>query len=100
MAMASTAIGQPKRDRLEARVPSEIKALAEHAATLSGLSLTDFIVQSIREKAEQVIERQKIIRLSAQDSMIFAEVVLNQSEPNEALRSAADRYRALFGDLP
>lgn len=98
--MTLATVAKTKRERLEARVSPEIKVLAEHAAALSGLSLTDFVVQSIREKAEQVIEHQKVIRLSAQDSLIFADVVLNRTEPNEALTNAARRYRELFGDLP
>jgi uncharacterized protein (DUF1778 family) len=98
--MATAVAEQTKRARIELRVTSDIKLLAEHAAALTGLSLTDFVIQSIREMAEQVIEQQQIIRLSAQDSMIFADVVLNQHEPNEALKAAADRYRAMFGELP
>ncbi|MCC6792367.1 MAG: DUF1778 domain-containing protein [Thermomicrobiales bacterium] len=98
--MSPPTVAQAKKERLEARVPSEIKSLAEHAATLSGISLTDLIIQSIKTYSEGIIEREKIIRLTAQDSMIFADVVLNRTEPNEALRDAAQRYRDLFGDLP
>jgi uncharacterized protein (DUF1778 family) len=98
--MSAPALTHSKRERLEARVPSEIKSLAEHAAAISGISLTDLIIQSIKTYSEGIIEREKIIRLTAQDSMIFADVILNRTEPNDALRDAAQRYRDLFGDLP
>jgi uncharacterized protein (DUF1778 family) len=98
--VSAPATTHSKRERLEARVPAEIKSLAEHAATISGLSLTDLIIQSIKTYSEGIIERDKIIRLTARDSMIFADVVLNRTEPNEALQNAAQRYRDLFGDLP
>jgi hypothetical protein len=36
-----------------------------------------------------------VIRLTARDSAILAEALLNPTEPNDALRAAAQRYRVL-----
>jgi uncharacterized protein (DUF1778 family) len=87
-----------KRERLEARISPEQKALFQRAADLTGRSLTDFVVSSVQAAAEEAIERHQVIRLSARDSLIFAEAILNPAEPNEHLRAAAERYRKLFGD--
>ena len=56
--------------------------------------MTDFIVSSAEIAAEEAIERHHVINLSARDSLIFAEAILNPAEPNENLRLAAERYRA------
>lgn len=77
-----------KQERLAARLSAEQKQLIEHAAALSGLSLTDFVVQSAQAAAEEVIQRREVIRLSAQDSAAFADALLNPPEPNEALIAA------------
>jgi uncharacterized protein (DUF1778 family) len=84
-----------KRERLEARVSPEQKALFEHAAALQGQSLTDFLVQSAQSAAEVVIREHEIIHLTARDSAVLAEALLNPPEPNDTLRAAAQRYRVL-----
>lgn len=42
--------------RIEARVDDEVKKLAERAAALSGLNLTDYLVKLIREDAPKAIK--------------------------------------------
>lgn len=45
----------------------------------------------------RTIEETQIIRLSANDSRIFAEALLNPRSPNQKLRVAARRYMKLIG---
>ena len=87
-----------KRERLEARVSPEQKALIQRAAALTGRSLTDFLVSSAQAAAEETIRTHQVIRLSARDSEILFEALLNPPEPNEALQEAARRHRELFGE--
>ena len=87
-----------KRERLEARVSPEQKALIQRAAALTGRSLTDFVVSSAQAAAEETIRTHEVIRLSARDTEILIEALLNPPEPNEALREAARRHRELFGE--
>jgi uncharacterized protein (DUF1778 family) len=94
----AAATAKAKRERLEARITPEQKALFQRAADLTGRSLTDFVVSSVQAAAEEAIEQHHVIHLSARDSLIFAEAILNPAEPNEHLRAAARRYRELFGD--
>lgn len=83
-----------KRERLEARVTAEQKALFEQAASLQGCSLTDFLVRSAQAAAEATVEAQQIV-LSARDSAAFVAALLDPPPPNEHLRAAVERYRAL-----
>lgn len=71
--------------RLEARLPASIYATLKHAAELSGRSLTDFVVSAAHDAARRTIEDAEIIRLSAQDQLLFAEALLKPRVPNDAL---------------
>jgi uncharacterized protein (DUF1778 family) len=84
-------------ERLEARVPADIKAIIQHAADLTGRSLTEFVVTSAREAAEEAIREHEVIMLSARDGVIFFEAVLEAAEPNDALVEAFRRRRELLG---
>jgi uncharacterized protein (DUF1778 family) len=87
-----------KRERLEARVTADQKALIQRAADLSGRSLTDFMVSSLQEAAEETIRAHEVIKLSPEDSILFVEALLNPQEPNENLRKAFREYRSFFGE--
>jgi uncharacterized protein (DUF1778 family) len=87
-----------KRERLEARVSAEQKALLQRAADLMGRSLSDFIVGSAQRAAEEVIREHTIVMLTAQDSRAFVEALLNPPDASERLRAAAARYKQEFGE--
>jgi uncharacterized protein (DUF1778 family) len=80
----------PKSDtaRLEARLPASVYATLKRAAELQGRTLTDFVVSAAHEAARKVIEDETIIRLSAQDQLLFAQSLINPPQPNDALRRA------------
>ena len=80
-------------DRLEARVSSELKRLFKRAADLQGVTLSDFVVASLRQAALQVLEQHELIRLTEQDARLFARTLLKPPAPNARLRAAARRYR-------
>jgi uncharacterized protein (DUF1778 family) len=86
-----------RAERLEVRLPADVKAVIQHAADLSGRSLSDFVVSSALDAAEETIRRHEVIVLSARDSITFVEALLNPPEPNDALRRAFRRHRELFG---
>lgn len=88
----------PARQRLEARVTAEQKALLERAAALEGRSLTDFVVANAQAAAVETIRRHETIKLSPRDSLAFAEALLNPPVPGAALRRAAESHRELIGD--
>jgi uncharacterized protein (DUF1778 family) len=86
-----------KPQRLEARLSSDAKAIIQRAADISGRSVSDFVVSSALEAAEETIRNHEVIVLSARDSIMFVEALLNPKGPNEALRRAARRHREMFG---
>jgi uncharacterized protein (DUF1778 family) len=82
--------------RLEARISQEAKALVQKAADLQGRTLTDFVVASVQAEACRVIEQHQTLKLSGEDSEAFVDAILNPPQPNEALKSAAFRYKKLL----
>jgi uncharacterized protein (DUF1778 family) len=86
-----------RRERLEARITPEQKALFQRAADMSGRTLTDFVVTSLETAAEDIVGSPNIITLSARDSIAFVEALLNPPEPSERLRKAYQRDRETRG---
>jgi uncharacterized protein (DUF1778 family) len=89
-----------ERERISARVPKDVRERLEEAADRTGATLNQFLVQAAIEKADQVLEREKVTRLSARD----AEWVLNVLDqpprsPNTKLQLALNSYqKATRGD--
>jgi uncharacterized protein (DUF1778 family) len=89
-----------ERDRISARVPKDVRERLEEAADRSGATLNQFLVQAAIEKADQVLDREKVMRLSARD----AEWLLNVLDqplrsPNAKLQRALNNYqKATLGD--
>jgi uncharacterized protein (DUF1778 family) len=82
---------QPKNARLEARLPASVYDLLRSAAALQGRSLSDFVVASAREAAEEAIARHELLRLSQAEQERFAAQLLRPSKPNAALKRAMKR---------
>jgi uncharacterized protein (DUF1778 family) len=82
-----------KKERLEARITTGQKTLFLRAATLTGRSLTDFVVASAQEKAMSTVREYEAMTLSARDTAAFVSALLNPPAPGERLRKAARRYK-------
>jgi uncharacterized protein (DUF1778 family) len=98
MTMATQDIPEAARDaRLEARVSTAQKSLLQHAAALSGRTLSEFVVASAQEAARRVIAEHESIRLSREEQLAFVQALLSPSEPNARLKRAAKAYRQRTG---
>lgn len=86
-----------RTERTEARLLPEQKRRIERAAQIKGLSVSDFIVQHADEAAIRTIEQHTTITLSARDSRIFVEALLNPPEPGAGLKAAVRRYKRMGG---
>ena len=64
------------------------------AADLTGATLNQFLVQAALEKAEHIIEKDKLIQLSKNDAEVFFGALENPPEPNAKLMNAVKNYRA------
>jgi len=82
-----------KSERLEARISLKQKHLFQHAANLSGRSLTDFAISALQEAAKNIIQEHAIIQLSLRDQQTFVEVLFAPPKPNNRLLKAAKRYQ-------
>lgn len=78
---------------LEARISSAKKSVLKNAASLKGISLTDFVVNSAYEAAQRVIKEYEQLQLTEADRDIFIQALLNPPKPSENLVKAANRYK-------
>jgi uncharacterized protein (DUF1778 family) len=83
--------------RLTARVSESVRGFIEEAAALRGTTVNQFLAQAAYEKAQQVLDEEHLIRLSARDAKAFFAAIENPPEPNEALKRAARRHAELLG---
>ena len=81
-------------ERITARVSEQIKETLVAAADLTGATLNQFLVQAALEKAENIIEKDKLIHLSHKDAQFFFDILETPPEPNEKLINAVKIYRA------
>ena len=95
--MSETTQIAAKTARLEARLTDEQKALLQHAADLTGRSLTEFVVSSAQEVAARTVREHEVLTLSGRDRQVFLGALLKPNSPNKRLRQAAKRYRSITG---
>ena len=93
--MTSMALEATKTTTVRARLTQEKKSYLEHAASLRGVSLTDFLLDCAYEKAAETIEKHQILQLSQRDTIFFIEMLENPPAPNEALKEAAKLHAEL-----
>jgi uncharacterized protein (DUF1778 family) len=86
-----------KTSRLEARLTDSQKALFQHAADLTGRSLTEFVVSSAHEVAARTVREHEVLTLSGRDRQVFVDALLKPFSPNKRLRQAARRYKRASG---
>lgn len=86
-----------RTERTEARLLPEQKKRIERAASLKGLSLSDFIVQHADEAAIRTIELHTSWTLENRDRNVFVQALLNPPEPSARMRAAAKRYKKRVG---
>jgi uncharacterized protein (DUF1778 family) len=84
----------PKNQRLDVRLAADLKAILEEAAARTGQTLSDFVVSTLAEKAHAVNSQWRQLELSSRDWTVFQAALEDiDTEPNEALKQAAERYR-------
>lgn len=93
MTTLSSDNGPAKSARLEARITADQKALFQKAASLSGRSLTDFVVSSIQEIAARTIRDHETMSLSDSDRKAFVAALLKAPAPGKRLAEAAKHYK-------
>jgi len=87
-------------ERLEARITAEQKRLFKEAASLRGVTLTDFVVSSVHEAAVRTLEARHVIELSRTDQRAFIDALMQPPAPNAALRRAWATHAPSSGRQP
>ncbi len=83
--MASQDTPHTTRDaRLEVRVSAAQKGLLQHAAAMSGRTLSEFVVNSALDAARLVIAEHESIRLSREEQGAFVQALLQPPEAERA----------------
>ncbi len=84
-----------KKARLVARIPSSVRKTIQAAADLEGASLNNFVVQAAHRQAQEILERETIIRLNREQTKRVFELLDKPPKPNAALLSAKAAHRKL-----
>lgn len=80
------------RGRITARVPLSVQETLQTAASLTGATLNQFVVQAALHEAERIIEQERVIRLSVRETEAFLAALDRPLPPNAALKAALDHY--------
>jgi uncharacterized protein (DUF1778 family) len=91
--MPQAAYATKRSARLDARVSRKEKDLIEAAASLRGISVTDFLRTTATDAAHRIIRESEVLTLSERSRKIFVEALLNPPQPNDAAITAARRFR-------
>ena len=91
------AVRDKKQERIDARLTAEAKQQIDQAAALQGRSTSDFMVQAALKEASKVIEQQRIIRLTVDESVALAELMTQEPKLNRASVEAMRRHNEIIG---
>jgi len=88
--------GTGNKSRLVARIPSAVRKTIQAAADLEGASLNTFVVQAAHRQAQEILERETIIRLNREQTRRVFDLLDAPPKPNSALRLAKAAHRKLM----
>jgi uncharacterized protein (DUF1778 family) len=73
--------------RVSARVPSKVYEALAQAASLTGSTFNQFIVQSAYANSQEVIVKERFIKMTARSATVFFDTLKQPPAPNKKLRS-------------
>ncbi len=83
-------------ERIPARMPTAVYDRVVEAAQAVGATLNQFLVQSALEKANEILERERVIKLSANAAKSLFDLMDNPPEPGERLKAAMQRRKVVL----
>jgi len=83
--------------RLEARVSSDQKDFFQRAATLTGRTLSELVIDSTQEAAAKIVQEHEVIRLSREEQVAFINALLTPAKPGVRIKRAVQNYRQKAG---
>lgn len=88
---------QQRTERIEMRCSAEQKELLEHAASLQGQTVTEFVLTSARQAAEQTVRDYDVLHLTLRDARAFVDTILDPPPPAPRLLQAMEHHKAVLG---
>lgn len=86
--------------RLAFRMNRELKERIEQAASLMGLTVTDYVVSTLAERTGEVLERERRITLSDRDRDRFLAALSRPGRPVPTLVATLESQRVKSGRPP
>ena len=83
-------------ERIPARMPREVYKRIAAAAQTIGATLNQFLVQSALDKANDILERERVITLSTRAADTFFSLIENPPDPNDRLKEAMHQREAIL----
>ncbi len=90
---------KPENERINFRIPSDMKDVIEQASALEGIAVSAFIKRETILRALEVVREHKQMHLTKVQSEQFYNVLSKPAEPNEKLRSAIEEHEALVTSI-
>jgi uncharacterized protein (DUF1778 family) len=81
-------------ERIPARMPHAVYERIVAAAHTVGATLNQFLVQAAIDKANEILERERIISLSVKDADTLFNLIDNPPEPNDHLKTIMNQRAA------
>jgi len=82
-----------EKARFDTRLSKEQKELFEYAASLGGFkTLSEFVIFSAQQQANNIVERHRTILASNKDQEIFFKAIMNPHSPSNTLKRATKRF--------
>jgi uncharacterized protein (DUF1778 family) len=81
---------------LETRIHPDTLTLVKRAAEIQGRSVSDFVVAAAEQAARQAIEDNQILRLSVEDQIRFAKMLLDPPKLTTELQRARAAHEKLI----
>ena len=83
---------RPKADTtITMRLSARTRNLIDSAAAVEGKTRTEFVLESARLHAVDVLLDQRVFALDPEQSAVFADVLNNPPKPNDALKALMKR---------
>lgn len=79
----------PNSERLEVRIPADLKDLLTLAASLRGQTLTTFVISTVTDAARRVVREHEVLEWSRRDQQAFAAALAKPPAPAIKLTEAA-----------
>jgi uncharacterized protein (DUF1778 family) len=80
-------------EQVSTPLSNQLREMLQQAADIVGTTLNQFMIQASLEKAEAIIEHDKIMRLSHEDAKVFFNALDNPPSPNDKLLEAVAAYK-------